>query len=436
MTEKIELTDRALRNLKPAPDGKRYEIADTHIGGLRVRVGEDETDKGKAGAISFVLYARFPPSTNPTRRGLGTFPAMSLAEARNKAREWKAEIAKGIDPKAATEAARAATDAAKAVAATKTFDAVADAFIKRHVRNKDRLLRSADEIEKLLRNHARPTLGGKQVGEIRRSDIAKLLDTIEDNAGPRAADKTLAILSKLFVWWQSREDDFVSPVVRGMGRFNAKERARSRILGRDNDRKADDAELQAFWAATGDAGTFGAFCRLLLLTGQRKAKVASLRWQDIDATGLWTIPVETREKTNAGALQLSKLALDIVANVPRRADSEYIFAGRHLGPINNFSKPKLALDKAFAEHYGKAPAPWVLHDLRRTAKSLMARADVLPHVSERVLGHAIAGVEGVYDQHDYAAQKTDALARLAALVAEIIDPRPADNVVHIKVGRG
>src|SRR5205823_1871844 len=74
--------------------------------------------------------------------------------------------------------------------------------------------------------------------------------------------------------------------------------------------------------------------------------------------------------------------------------------------------------------------PWVIHDLHRTARSLMSRANVQPHIAERVLGHAIPGVEGTYDRHSYATEKADALNRLAHLVATIVNP-PSGNVVPI-----
>ena len=76
-------------------------------------------------------------------------------------------------------------------------------------------------------------------------------------------------------------------------------------------------------------------------------------------------------------------------------------------------------------------APWTLHDLRRTARSLMSRAGVLADIAERVLGHVIPGVRGVYDRHEYAAEKRDALERLAGLVELILNPAP--NVVAMPV---
>ena len=75
--------------------------------------------------------------------------------------------------------------------------------------------------------------------------------------------------------------------------------------------------------------------------------------------------------------------------------------------------------------------PWTLHDLRRTAKTLMSRAGVRPDISERVLGHVIAGVEGVYDRYGYLEEKRDALERLAVEVDRIIHPL-AQNVVAFR----
>jgi hypothetical protein len=86
---KRKLTDRGLKALKAAKPGQRYEIADAEIHGLGVRV----SDKGQR---SFVLVGRFPGSNNPTRRALGEYPTMSLAEARDKARRWRELICRGI----------------------------------------------------------------------------------------------------------------------------------------------------------------------------------------------------------------------------------------------------------------------------------------------------------------------------------------------------
>src|SRR5262249_19521398 len=154
---------------------------------------------------------------------------------------------------------------------------------------------------------------------IRRSDVAALLDEVEDDHGARQADYVLAIVRGVMNWYATRHDDYVPPIVRGMRRTNPKERARSRIL--------TDDEIRAVWKAAEANGAFGALVRLLLLTAQRRDKVVSMRWHDIALDGTWTIPVEAREKGTAGELMLPEMALDIIRAQPHLGDNPYVLAG-------------------------------------------------------------------------------------------------------------
>ena len=139
-------------------------------------------------------------------------------------------------------------------------------------------------------------------------------------------------------------------------------------------------------------------------------------WEDIGIDGEWRIQAADREKGTAGALVLPEIALGIIKAQPRFASNPYVLAGRDGGHISGQSKRKAQFD-------AKVPiAPWVFHDLRRTARSLMSRAGVRPDVAERVMGHAIAGVEGIYDRHSYRNEKADALRRVAGLIETIINP--------------
>jgi integrase len=164
------------------------------------------------------------------------------------------------------------------------------------------------------------------------------------------------------------------------------------------------------------------------LTAQRKDKVASMRWEDV-VDGEWRIASEAREKGNAGSLRLPQMVLDIIAAQARIDGNPYVFAARGGSAFNSFSQRKHELEAILTVKMPDMP-PWVIHDLRRTARSLMSRAGVRPDIAERVLGHAIPGVEGVYDRHSYADEKADALNRLAALVGGIIKP-PTGNVVAL-----
>jgi integrase len=95
------------------------------------------------------------------------------------------------------------------------------------------------------------------------------------------------------------------------------------------------------------------------------------------------------------------------------------------GPFNSFSQRKDELDAKLPDM-----EPWVLHDLRRTARTLMAKAGIADNIAERVLGHAILGVHGVYNRHAYLTEKADALNRLATLIERILNP-PEPNVIAI-----
>jgi integrase len=392
------LTDTKIAALRPA--AKRRLVADPECPGLYVRITP-------AGSRSFTVVARDPHGAQVWREVKGAVVGVDkIADVREKAREAIKRIKVGKDafppppPKA------------------DTFKAVAENYLKRHVRANG--LRSAAEIERCLNVYVYPSWGERVFTEIRRTDVAKLLDVIEEENGPRQADYVLAIIRGIMNWYASRSDDYLSPIVRRMARTKPAERKRERIL--------TDDELRRLWPILDARGSFGALLQIALLTGQRREKVAAMRWADVSVDGVWTIPAEAREKGNAGSLTLPEMALEIVRAQKRIEGNPYVFPGRGEGHFAGFSPCKRALDEKIAE--GGAMAPWVIHDLRRAARSLLSRAGVRPDISERVLGHIIPGVEGVYDRHSYDAEKKDALERLAALVGLILNP-PADNVAQL-----
>lgn len=251
----------------------------------------------------------------------------------------------------------------------------------------------------------------REFESIRRSDVSALLDEIEARA-PVQADRVLAVISKMCNWYAARSDDYVSPIVRGMRRSDPKSRKRVRILDLD--------EIRILWEVAEGQGVYGTFVQFALLTGQRRAKVSALRWSDIDPDGIWRIPNEDREKANAQKLHLPNLALSVIERIRSVSSGEFVFSENGIAPINGFSKYKGRLDREMEQLAGRPIPPWVVHDLRRTAKSLMAKCKVPRDISERVLGHAIPGVEGVYDQYDYFDEKADALERLSQMVASIV----------------
>ena len=386
------LTDNGVAKLAPRVKEKgelvRHAYPDPELRGHYIMVYP-------SGAKTYKANAR-DPNGKQVWATLGDADVLKIDDAREKAREIITRIKAGEDR-----------------AGPQSYRAVSDQWFKRHVEKKG--LRSSVNIRRYLDKHILPPWGSRDFTSIRRTDVANLLDAVEDNAGQVAADLVLSVVRSVSNWYATRDDTYVSPVVRGMRRSEPKERARDRILS--------DDELRAVWRAAEANGTFGAFVRLALLTGQRKEKVASMKWANIDGA-VWHIPTEEREKGNAGDLELPQTALDIIHAQLRFASNPYVLTGRGGGHFNGFSEGKKAFD-------AKVPIPrWTIHDLRRTSRSLMSRAGVRPDIAERVLGHAIRGVEGVYDRHWYREEKADALRRLAALIDTIISP-PVGNVVSM-----
>jgi integrase len=389
------LTDRGVAALKPR--AARYAFPDPELRGHYIRVQA-------SGTKSFVAVTS-SPTGKQIWTTIGAADAMGIDTARIKARDILSRVRDGLP---AVEAK------------AETFGDVAGNWIKRHV--EPNALRTRKEIIRLLDKHILPAWRNREFVSIRRSDVAKLLDHVEDNHGQRAADHVLSVARSIMNWYAVRCDDYTPPIVRGMQRQSSGTQARARIL--------DDSEILEIWKQAKANGTFGSIVRMCLLCGQRSRKVANMRWQDISIDGEWVIPAEVREKGTAGSLVLPDIAVQIIRAQPHLGDNPYVFASSCGNlPFRGFSQGKERFDAKL-----KNVAPWTIHDLRRSARSLMARAGVRPDIAERVLGHAIAGVEGIYDRHSYRDEKRDALQRLAVLIESIANPGEG-NVLSLAAKR-
>jgi len=270
----------------------------------------------------------------------------------------------------------------------------------------------------------------RQIGDITRTDIVRLLDRIADKTSASMADHVLAYLRRVMTWHASRSDDFRSPIVRGMARTKPSQLQRQRVLS--------DIELGAVWrAAEASRSAFGSLVLFLLLTATRRNEAALMRRGEVVGDE-WTIP-QGRYKTGRElVIPLSPAAQTVLAAVPTVGKSGFVFTtdGKH--PISGFSKFKRAFDvRVIAElrkHDPEAELPrWTLHDLRRTARSLMSRAGVPSDHAERCLGHVLPGIRGTYDRHEYLNEKRHAFAALAALIERIVNPM--DNIIALSESR-
>jgi integrase len=381
------LTDRFCAGAKPRDGEIQTDYFDAQVSGLALRVSEGR----KAWTLHYTLDGK------RRRLTFGAYPAIGLAGARTRADEARAAIAEGHNP--------------SAVMAAETLRDICESYLLREGAK----LRSAEWRKRLLERHVYPALGPRPIAEIRRSEIVRLLDRVEEGSGPSMATQTLALVRKIMNWHASRSDDFLSPVVSGMARTRAAEQARERVL--------TDDELRKVWA--NNNGVFGQYVRFLLLTAARRNEASEMTWAEIDGAD-WTLPA-SRNKAKLDLVRpLSRAAQAILEAMPKRGP--FVFTTNGAAPIGAFSKFKAALDKATGTR------GWTLHDLRRTARSLMSRAGVPSDHAERCLGHVIGGVRGVYDRHEYHAEKRQAFEALAGQVERIINPQ--ENVVGItKRGR-
>lgn len=374
-----------------------------------------------AGKRSYGVYYRTKDGSE-RRPKIGDHGALTVDQARDMARSILGDASQGKDFSSERKSARAS----RAAGAVVTVNFALDKFLTQHAAK----LRSHDEIKRLFERYVRPRIGRQPLHELRRSDVADMLDKIEKQNGPVMADRCLAWVRKAFNWWSGRDDRFNSPIIKGMARTKPKQRARERVL--------TDDEIKAVWAATTstEPAAFGAIVRTLLLTAQRREEVSQMRWDELDLEGAtWTIPAERYKTGKPNKVPLSPQALEIIQAQPRFEDEThkrprpYVFTTT-LGkrPFSGHSKAKKALDTL------SKMSGWTLHDLRRTARSLMSRAGVPSDHAERVLGHVIAGVAGTYDRHDYLPEKRAALDKLAQEIERILTPQPA-KVVRLPTGQ-
>jgi integrase len=373
--------------------------------GLDREIFWDESEPGfglmvtSKGHKSFVVqYRSDGKSRRFTMKGLPP-----LDTARKQAKIILGKVAAGEDPVGDERRRKVA------VGGRDTLKTIAENYLRREGDK----LRTTEKRRATLERLVFPKLGAIPVDDIKRSDVNRLLDEIEDERGAAMADQVLALLRRIFNWHAIRDDNFRSPIVRGMARRTADQRERDRVLS--------DDELRAVWkTAEPYLQPWGAFLRFLLLTAARRTEVADMRWSEL-SNGHWTIPKE-RSKTNTETtLPLSAAAKRVLDELPRIEGCEYVFTTNASAPISGFSVFKLRFDIACGVKN------WRLHDLRRTARSLLSRAGVNPDIAERCLGHAIGGVRGVYDRHPYIEEMRHAFEALANQIERIV--HPVENVV-------
>ncbi|MBV1917553.1 MAG: site-specific integrase, partial [Sphingomonadaceae bacterium] len=215
-------------------------------------------------------------------------------------------------------------------------------------------------------------------------------------------------LAGMFSWAAARGLVRVSPLT-GLRRKDLRYTTRERFLSMD--------ELGRIWDAAGDLGyPFGDWYRLLVLTGQRRSEIAGLRrdWFDNDSERLFVIPAEQYKTAIEQTVPLSAPAWRLIKTLPKWNEGPFLFSTTSgLRPVSGFSKARIALDKKMLDRAARDELPpiepWAVHDIRRSVATHMARIGILPEHVERVLGHKVGGVAGIYNRHGYLDEKRAAM---------------------------
>jgi integrase len=438
MAGKRDFTDRFLRSIKPAALGKRTIFFDAQVAGFGIRVTDRSNDECRG---AFVLVTRYPGSSNPTPRRIGDYPVTSLAEAREIAREWRRDIAKGIDPKEKADEAAREQQRLRA----NTFGAAFATFAEDHLKT----LRTGAAVEAAVKNHVFPALEKRPMREIRRSEILALINKLKKGS-PIGANRVLAYLKKFFVWALENELIDDSPAASIKRPTAEKDRERDRVLA--------DWEIRAIWLACNEMGAFGRAFQFMLATGQRRSEVGGATWGEIDKKGsLWTLGRTRTKAKRVHDIPLSPLAVSIIGDCPEIGD--FVFSsgrsgvahnGKVAGPVAlaGWGKAKERLDELALRH-AKALAladgeeepeeieDWRVHDLRRTAATHMARLGVDRIVISKILNHSVPGVTSIYDRHSRDHEKRFALDLWGKRLQAIVDGSEDDaNVVSLAAARG
>jgi integrase len=275
---------------------KRYNFKDPELRGHYLRVSPD-----KSTSISYAAVAR-DPNGKQIWATLGTVETLRIEQARELAREAIQRIRAG----------KPTREPGKPTVAT-----VAQEWLERHVVRNG--LRSNRQMHRIVNAYIVPRIGDRIFADLKRSDIAKLLDAIQDTSGSAMADSVLSVLRSIGRWVQSRDDDYIAPFTARMARTTKEQRERARVL--------TDDEIRAVWKAAAANGAYGAAVRLLLLTAQRREKVGTMRWDDIQGD-TWIIRTAPREKGNPGRLKLPRAVIEILNGLPRFASNPHVFPGR------------------------------------------------------------------------------------------------------------
>jgi integrase len=384
-----------------AADQEEEILWDTELESFGLRIRRRSNDE-----LQRPFVAQYRADGRTRRVTLGAVGKVTLAQAREAARRTLARVTLGHDPQGER--------AAKRLRAARTLYTAVEAYLaSRRIELRPSSLRVARLY--LLGPYFR-TLHSVGVADISQPDVAASLATISRNRSAKTAAAARRTISALFRWCVEEGWITANPVIG----------TRKPVRAPARDRVLSDAELVAILQACGD-DDFSKIVQLLVLLGNRRQEIGSMRWSELDLEGgSWTLPAERSKTHRTSSVNLPPTALAILRGIPRKRD--YLFGERGAGFVT-WGREKTQFDARL----GDRVAPWTLHDIRRSVASGMADIGIEPFVIELVLGHVghRSGIAGIYNRGNYQQQVRNALVRWDEHVAALLGGR-ADNVVALR----
>ena len=410
----MRFTDRSIKALKPSD--KRRDIREgENRPGFAIRIFP-------TGNKSFIYI--YTINGVKRRMTLGTFgkhPAMTLDKAHSEYTKASDLVKAGIDPvteKLEKERTEKAAD---------TIEQLATEYIEKWAKPRKR---SWKEDQRILNHDILDKWGKRKAKDITRRDVILLLDSIVERGAPISANRTHALLHKMFRFAVGRD---IIP-------FNPVSDMPKPATENQKDRVLSDDEIKTHWhgiMASTEMSDLTRYALLLqLTTAQRQGEIASMRWDEIN-NDTWTIPADRAKNGLAHRVPLSPQAIALLDTVKEiSSNSEWIFPS----PKANHIAPS-AVGKALRRHLKELKEPitkdrpeWFTpHDLRRTAASKMTEAGINRLTVSKILNHAESGVTAVYDRHSYDKEKQQTLETWGRRLDSILTEQKSDgsNIVSL-----
>ena len=399
----MKLTDSKIRGLKGHT--RRY-IEWDEGSGLGVRVSP-------VGRKSFVFMYRFDGKARMMT--IGTYPKLTLAEARTKAATAKEEVSKGNDPgKSLVEKKREDRKAP-------TVEGLVEEYLEKWAKPRKRTWK---EDERILYKDVIPLIGRRKAKDIKKRELNLLFDEVVDRGSPGSANKTFEVVRKMFNFAVSRDILEYTPCAGIEKPSDSVER--ERVL--------NEKEIKTFWENLEEVpvteGTRLAF-NLLLVLGQRRGETATAEWQEFDLNKqTWLIPGKKNKNGKPHKVPLTSLAIELLEEAKEIAgESQWVFPGlsgdKSLNP-GTISQAIIKNRDTFGIGHFTA------HDLRRSVASYMGELKIDELHISRVLNHKIPGVTAKhYNHHKYFPEKLQALETWERKLRGIVFGEKA-KVVNLK----